>query len=169
MSFLHTHQKAGAEEATPRTVDPYHIVSYRGEWYLIGYCHTRKDIVRFAVSRIKSARLLDKAYTVQEGFCIEEFLGSAFGIMSDSKEYRVKIRFSKEQAPYILERQWHASQSVKENRDGTVDLSFNTSSLFEVKRWVLSWGADAKVLGPKKLVDAVKDEVERIAGEYCIK
>ena len=161
-----SHQKAGETKATMRTVDPYHIVSYRGEWYLIGFCHTRKDVLRFAVSRIKSARLLDKGYEIQDGFSIDEFLGSAFGIMSDSKEYRVKIRFSQEQAPYILERQWHASQSVKENRDGTVDLSFNTSSLFEVKRWVLSWGADAVVLGPRKLVNAVRDEIKSMAGAY---
>lgn len=160
------HQKAGSHEAVQRTVDPYHIVSYRGEWYLIGFCHTRKDVVRFAVSRIKKASLLDRPYTVRDSFSIDDFLGSAFGIMSEDKEYKVKIRFSREQAPYILERQWHASQSVKENKDGTVDLSFTASSLFEVKRWVLSWGAHARVLEPPELIQDITNEMHKMKMNY---
>jgi len=161
-----THQKAGADEAVPRTVDPYHIVSYRGEWYLVAYCHTRHNVIRFAVSRIKSANMLNSTYMIPASFNISEFLGSAFGIISEDNEYDITIRFSKAQAPYILERQWHSSQRVQENADGSVNLSFTASALFEVKRWVLSWGADAQVLAPDELVKGVANEINAMASMY---
>jgi len=38
-------------------------------------------------------------------------------------------------------------------------LSFQTSGLYQVKRWVLSFGSQAKVLEPPELVSAVAQEV----------
>jgi proteasome accessory factor B len=62
------HRKAGAPEDVRRVVDPYHIVNYRGEWYLVGFCHKRKSVVRFAMSRISSALIQDKGYIIPDNF-----------------------------------------------------------------------------------------------------
>ena len=52
------YQKPGNEKPQEREVDPYHVLNYQGEWYLIGYCHNRRRILTFAVSRIKKANCL---------------------------------------------------------------------------------------------------------------
>lgn len=161
-----THQKAGAESPVKRLVDPYHIVSYRGEWYLIGLCHLRYAILRFAISRIKEAEMTDQNYEVKDSFDFDAFMGSHFGITTEEREYSVEIEFSPSQAPYIRERTWHPAQAVQERGDGGVVLSFPTNSLFEVKRWVLSWGSDARVLSPKILADQVRDDLEKAAAGY---
>ena len=160
------HRKAGADDAVERAVDPYHIVNYRGEWYLIGYCHVRKSILRFAVSRISRAELTDKKFTPKADFNFDSFIGSGFGIMTEDIEHHIKIRFSKEQAPYIIERQWHPGQNITHNQDGTVVLTFTSNSLYEVKRWVLSWGSGAKVLAPAELIDQIKGDVAALSGIY---
>ena len=90
----------------------------------------------------------------------------AFPTLIRPEKLNVIIRFSREQAPYVLERQWHSSQSLKENKDDTVDLSFTASSLYEVKRWVLSCGADAQVLGPPELIKDLKDEINKMKVMY---
>jgi predicted DNA-binding transcriptional regulator YafY len=36
----------------------------------------------------------------------------------------------------------------------------------EIKAWVLSWGAHAKVLSPKKLITEVKDELQLATKQY---
>jgi predicted DNA-binding transcriptional regulator YafY len=36
----------------------------------------------------------------------------------------------------------------------------------EIKAWVLSWGAPAKVLSPKKLITEVKDELQLATKQY---
>jgi predicted DNA-binding transcriptional regulator YafY len=160
------HQKAGGEEPTTRRVSPYHIVNFRGEWYLVGHCSMRDSVVRFAMSRIRSARVTNEAFKVPGEFRIADFLGDHFGIMTEDREYRVRVRFSREQAPYVEERTWHGAQTIERNGDGTIVLSFPANSLFEVKRWVLSWGADARVLEPDILVRQVRDELDRAAGRY---
>ena len=66
-------------------------------------------------------------------------------------DHNVAVRFAKSAAPWILERQWHPKQKVKHHRDGSITLSFPAPALYEVKRWVLSWGAEAEVVGPKEL------------------
>lgn len=152
------HRKAGSSEDVERTVDPYHIVNFRGEWYLVAWCHLRKSVLRFAVSRIHQAKLLNTPYEIPADFNFSSFIGSSFGIMTEETEHRVSILFCREQAPYISERQWHRGQELEYNDDGSVILSFSTNSLFEVKRWVLSWGKNAKVLEPRELVNQLSDE-----------
>ncbi len=161
-----THQKAGSKSPIKRLVDPYHIVNYRGEWYLIGLCHLRYAILRFAISRIKKAEITDQDYDVADSFDFNDFMGSHFGITTEEREYTVRIEFSPSQAPYIRERTWHPAQVIQEKGDGSVVLSFPSNSLFEVKRWVLSWGGDARVLSPKILADRVRDDLAQAASRY---
>jgi len=61
---------------------------------------------------------------------------------------------------------WHPTQTIRENKDGSIVLSFKTNHFFEVKRWVLSWGDGAKVLAPKELVEEVKQEIRDTARYY---
>jgi len=67
---------------------------------------------------------------------------------------------------YALDRKWHESQQVKENKDGSVRVSFTTTQMPEVMRWVLGQGHTVKVLRPKELVEMVKGEVEKVRGMY---
>jgi len=160
------HHKPGAKEGARRTVEPYHIVNFRGEWYLVGFCYKRKDVVRFAMSRIHEAELLKTGYSIPGDFNFNSFLGSSFGIMSEEMEHTVKIAFSSELAPYITERQWHPDQEIMQDEDDSVTLSFPTNSLFEVKRWVLSWGPGAEVLAPEELVKLVADDIKGMIKNY---
>jgi len=38
------------------------------------------------------------------------------------------------------------------------------SGLQEIKRWILGWGGDAKVVRPPKLVELVRHSAQRILG-----
>jgi predicted DNA-binding transcriptional regulator YafY len=77
-----------------------------------------------------------------------------------------RIRFAPEEAKYIRERRWAKDQKVTEKRDGSVVLELDTSGFQEVKRWVLSFGASAVVLSPKKLRDEVEAEMAKSLGQY---
>ena len=160
------HRKAGAGEDVERTVDPYHIVNFRGEWYLVAWCHLRKSVLRFALSRIHRASLLNTQYEIPGDFNFNSFIGSSFGIMTEETEHRVRILFYREQAPYISERQWHREQELVYNDDGSVILTFSTNSLFEVKRWILSWGKNAVVLEPDELVKQIAGEIQDMSLNY---
>ena len=161
-----SYRKPGGEESTERRVDPYHLVRYQGEWYLIGHCHRRGAIVTFAMSRIETAQILESKFSVPEDFDHARYSGTQFGIFSGEREVLVKIRFSREHAPYVREREWHPQQTLAQKKDGSVVLGFPALHLYEVKRWVLSWGFGAKVLAPKELVDSVHKELAAALADY---
>jgi predicted DNA-binding transcriptional regulator YafY len=154
------------KQHTERDVDPYHLASYRGQWYLIALCHRSGKIRTFAVSRIDQAELLEQRFELPGDFSIDRLLGSHFGIMWGEEEYKVKIRFSRKVAPYIKERQWHPTQGLSEKRDGSLLLSFTTNHLNEVKDWILTWGPAARVLAPKELVGRMKRDLVAAADLY---
>ncbi|MDD2574563.1 MAG: WYL domain-containing protein [Bacillota bacterium] len=76
----------------------------------------------------------------------------------------VAIRFDPHQARWIRERNWHPSQRLEFLEDGSLILTMTVSSLDEVKRWMLGFGRHAEVLKPKKLRQAVAEEIK--AMEY---
>ena len=161
-----SYRKPGGRESTERRVDPYHLVGYQGEWYLIGLCHRRDAIATFAMSRIEAVLLLEKRFSVPEDFDHARYAGTQFGIFSGEFEVLVKVSFSREHAPYVLEREWHPRQTVLRKKDGSVVLGFPALHLYEVKRWILSWGSGARALAPKELVDSVQKELAAALADY---
>ncbi|MBU0673704.1 MAG: translesion error-prone DNA polymerase V autoproteolytic subunit [Proteobacteria bacterium] len=160
-----TYTKPGAKETTSRQVDPYQVISYQGEWYLIGYCHSRKAVRTFAISRINRATILPQTFILPKTFAGEAAIGP-FGIFQGSGHYQVRIRFAAGNAPYIRERQWHPEQEIQDEENGGLLLAFPTEHLYEVLRWVLSFGAGAHVLAPPELVEMVGEELRKGTETY---
>jgi predicted DNA-binding transcriptional regulator YafY len=76
------------------------------------------------------------------------------------------LLFENEIGTYAAERQWHETQTIMQNKDGTVYVKFTTTQVPEVLRWVLGQGHTVKVLGPPELVEMVKAETEKVRGMY---
>lgn len=150
------------QKAEPRIVDPYHLANINGEWFLFAYDHARKDIRTFAPARIQSAAQTGKSFERSQKFSLEKRLRDSFGVHSGEGKFDVAIRFAPCVADYIREKKWHPSQSLREFKDGSVELKMKLSSLPEVQRWVLSWGGDARVLQPPELADAVRQSAAAI-------
>ena len=158
--------KPGEESAQPRLVDPYHTVNFQGEWYLIGHCHRRREIRTFAFSRIHASQPTGKDFVVPADFSFEQFSGHQFGIFQGDRDYLVRLLFSPQHRPYVEEREWHREQQLEKHVDGTLLLTFTTNHLFEVKRWVLSWGGGVKVLAPPELADDLREELRKALQAY---
>jgi predicted DNA-binding transcriptional regulator YafY len=54
--------------ATERALDPYGLVCRDGYWYVVGYCHLRRDLRTFRLDRIAHVRLLDAFFEPPENF-----------------------------------------------------------------------------------------------------
>lgn len=162
------HRAPGAQNAAleERTVDPYYLASYKGEWYLSSYCHQRCNIRTFAVSRIRTARMLDQSFRIPDGMTSRKMFGDQFGIIWKEKFHKVRIRFSREVAPYIRERQWHPGQTIRDLRDGSLVIEFTTNHVTEVKDWILFWGPGATVLAPPALISEVRTSLRDAAANY---
>jgi predicted DNA-binding transcriptional regulator YafY len=118
------------------------------------------------VERIKRLEVTNIPFDYPEDFDPEKLLNSAFGIIFD-KPFQVKIRFSREVAPYIRERTWSPNQRITENEaDGSIILEMETCGWVDVKKWVLSHGAQAELLEPKEMRKEIAEELKNCHGHY---
>lgn len=143
------YRKLGSPGHALRCVQPYHLGNVENGWYLFGFDLDRGQIRTFALQRMQNVRLTRRGFG-RPDFRIEEHLGDSFGVFRDGKGKKqpVRIRFDPFAAQLVRERRWHASQKIRELPDGKLELSLTLGNLFEVERWVLSWGEHAEVLAP---------------------
>ncbi len=119
----------------------------------------RRELLRW--KRIASARLTNRRFQIPEDFDFDQLTESAFNVIWGEPQ-EVKIRFSREQAPYVQERTWHPSHKIEKRPDGSVDLIMQVGNLWEIKRWLIGWGAGARVLQPKELAKEIENECARL-------
>jgi len=148
----------GRRKEGRRKVDPYRILFFNGTFYVIGFCHLRKDCRTFALERIKMLTTTDERFTVPEDFRLEDYMGAGFGIIGGSPE-KVKIWFSPDIAGYIKEKTWHEGQVIKPQRDGSIIFEADVAITEELLSWIMGWGAKAEVLEPQALKDRIHAEV----------
>ncbi|HLH07022.1 MAG TPA: WYL domain-containing protein, partial [Terriglobales bacterium] len=140
--------------AIEREVDPYRFWYVNNGLYMVGHDHLKNDLRVFAVERIQSVSITNRRFEIPPDFNFEEFKKTAFNLIWGEPQ-EVKIRFSPSQAPYIRERTWHPSQRIEDEVDGSIILTLQVADLWEVKRWLIGFGADAEVLEPGELREEV--------------
>ena len=146
-------------------ISPLHFFERDAGLYVFADSEAHQTIITLAVERIESLTITEEEYDYPEEFNPEKMLDSAFDIVfGDPIDF--KIWFSADQARYIKQRIWSKTQKIEEQNDESIILSMTTSGIDDVKRWVLSYGAEAKVLEPKELLDAVTEELSKSLGHY---
>ncbi len=150
------------ERENTRRIDPYRLWYHAGGLYVVGYCHTRKDVRTFAVERIRELELTPHVFTVRPDFDFGAYTRDAFGIMRD-EAVTVRVRFQRDQAKYARERLWHPSQTFEDHEDGSLTITLRVGPTIEVKRWVLGFGAAAEVLEPESLRREIAAEARKLA------
>jgi predicted DNA-binding transcriptional regulator YafY len=141
------------------TIDPYHLVAYHGDWYLVGFHHRRGKIASFALSRVSDVTWTGETFEVPEEFDPASWLREAFGITGGEKPFRVRLLFGAAVAAYIRRRRWHPTQEMIDRKNGSVELQMETTGWKELVRLILSWQPDVKVLAPKRLRDRVEEKM----------
>jgi proteasome accessory factor B len=160
------HQRPDYEEPAPHRLDPYVLVLYQYGLYVMGYSHRARALRMFAVERIHAVDLTDDRFEMPQDFSWDTLSRRLFGLI-DEPPKTVRIWFSSDVAYLLKERQWHPTQSLKQQKDKSVIVTFQAGGLDEMATWVLSWGANAKVLDPPELVKEVKSQLARATSRYA--
>jgi len=157
-----SYQSPRDSRPTEREVDPYRLWYVNNALYVVGHDHLRNDLRVFAVDRIRSVSLTNRRFEIPEDFDFEAFTRTAFNmIWGETQE--VKIHFSAWQAPYIRERTWHPSQKIETEPDGSIILTLQVADLWEIKFWLIGFGAEAEVLTPAELGEEISRECREVA------
>ena len=152
---------------TRRQFDPYKVLCQKGNWYVIGYCYLHERINVYSLSRMKDVEITKEKFEVRPDFKLEKFIDPDFGIWhNDEKPKKIELVFNSSINTYILERTWHVNQKCKQEKDGSVYLSFMSNQLQETLHWVMSFGSKVQVLNPPELIEMVKEEIKGLKKLY---
>jgi len=132
-------------------LSPYHLLYNQRAWYVLGRSSLHKSIRTFKLNRIRELGILDKCFLDGEDFDLADYLGRAWSMIPEGRIYNIKLRFLPKVAENVTEVQWHSTQKVQRNSDGSATIEFRVDGLGEITWWVLGYGDQVQVLAPKAL------------------
>jgi predicted DNA-binding transcriptional regulator YafY len=162
-----TYHSVHSGQSSRRVINPLHLVLYMGNWHIIAFCQLKKGIRDFALSRIRQAQPLNRP--IDERFKhinIKESLDDAHGIFFEGEKQQVVLRFAKNIAGYAREQVWFPGQTLQEQPNGDLILTFAVTDLREVVREVLSFGAAVEAIEPAALRKAIKETALELCAVY---
>lgn len=164
-----TYRSRTRPEPTHRRVDPYGLTYKIGAWYLVGYCHLRQGIRTFGLDRIKWLRVIpDVHFRYPADFDLGEWLAKGWQLQAGGEPTEVSVRFDREIADWITGGQWHPTQRIEKQSDGSILFRVTVNGYEEMLYWVLSFGAQAEVLEPVPLRAAVAEAAQKMTQKYNV-
>lgn len=152
-----------SEREKAYTIEPSRLVFAQGALYLMAYVPEYSQVRTFAVDRIKSLSVTEERFEPVE--MDEAVFAHSLGVHHGTPE-QVEIVFEPRIAPYVRERMWHSSQTVRDETDGRIVVTLNVSNDFALRSWILSFGALAKVIAPPALAEEIAAECSRMVERY---
>jgi predicted DNA-binding transcriptional regulator YafY len=134
--------------------------------YLIAFDETRQAIRTFRLNRILDLSLTPETFEPPDPAIVQEALGRAWGVIADQEEVEVVLRFDPAIAGLVTETTWHPTEQVSREADGSVVWRGRVPGTIEIRRWILSWGAQVEVMAPPQLRDEVAATLSSAAARY---
>lgn len=152
-------------------IGPLHFFNYRDAIYLLSRnmelsSKYKKNIfTNLALHRVKGVEILDKGYEYPKGLDTKNFFSkNAFNFEDDV--FTVVLKFPPHMKDYITEREWYPNQKSKRQKDGSIQLSFESDINMMLLGWIRGFGPDVEVLGPRELRERVVEDLQRNLGHY---
>ena len=117
-------------------------------------------IYQYALHKFKDLKVSYNNFKSQE-FNLKEYSQKSFGVYQN-KLMNVELLFSKEKAEDVLNYNFHPTQKIKENEDGTITVKFKASGELEILWHIFKWGNSVKIVAPKELKKLYKEYLENV-------
>jgi predicted DNA-binding transcriptional regulator YafY len=145
-------------------IEPYRLAYAQGGLYLQAYVPEYREMRTFAAQRVEQAAALEESFNPIEGTATDVFPDS-LGAFSGTPE-TVVIEFSAAEAPYVREREFHASQQLEELPGGRLRLTMNVVIDWELQAWVMGFGPAAKVIAPAAFARRIVESLDETRATY---
>ncbi len=159
--------------------DPYGMVIYEADLFLVGKSH-RADAIRiFKITRIDQVVAASQSFTRPAEFSLEHHFKDSFGITKVGGDpVEIVVKLTGPAAALVDERIWHESQRLAwlpaeetlfepaPDEPETLMATFHLSDTAEFKRWLSGFGDQAKVLKPDWLRHEMQEELLAAARQY---
>ena len=148
-----------------QVVHPYGFL-YGNRHYLIAWSEVDRahDFRNFALSNIESVDLLDRTFTHRRAFSLGEYAQRSFGVFQE-EPVDVVWKFTPKAAADASEFQFHPTQVMEPQPDGSLIVRFRAGGLLEMAWHLFTWGDQVEVIKPKRLRSIVEQWPRCSAGD----
>lgn len=149
-------------------IHPYYLKEYNQRWFLLALNDKHKTIFNFALDRIVSIEQANTKFIPNSSIDFEHYFDNIVGVSNrDDEVQTIKILLYKEQAPYILSKPIHKSQTVVEKHvDGGAIISIKVIPNYELEQLLLSFGERIKILSPDSLRNNILARIKKNIENY---
>jgi proteasome accessory factor C len=153
-----TEQRGSISE---RVIAPYKMVNSDGQWYVVGWCERAEGIRTFRVDHVRSAELGGEHFDVPDDFRLEDHFVHGVYVETEIEE-EIVVRYLSPVARLVVEEEGRG----RLDRDGSVTLTYHTSSPRWLLQRVLSYGDAAEILEPTHVRQSLVDYLTGMADLY---
>jgi predicted DNA-binding transcriptional regulator YafY len=149
---------------------PYLLKEYRNRWFLIVKPKNKSELLTLALDRIESFQILENEVFVDIPIDFDQYYNDLIGVTKTLKDKPIKVilQIDANNAPYILTKPLHPSQTVLKKDDKYLIISIEVVLNFELEREILGFGEVMKVLAPRILVNKIKRRIESSLVHYKV-
>jgi predicted DNA-binding transcriptional regulator YafY len=117
------------------------------------------NIIRYLpIHRFKSVRSLEDKINIPDGFKLDDYLSSGQIEYLYDQNIKLHLKFTHSAGLHLTETPFSKDQEIKIVKGKSITLKANTPFTETLKRWILGFGDQVKVMGPAKL----KKEIQEI-------
>jgi len=148
-------------------IRPLRLVFIHRAWYVIAYSEEHEAIRTFKAVRIKSLAVTKRRFVVPADVNVETYFGDAWNMIPEGRIYDVHLHFEPKVAVNVAEVQWHRSQQVQTNPDGSNEFRVSVDGLGEITWWILGYGDQVTVVSPPELRKRITDTAKAVLARYA--
>lgn len=136
-------------QTSRQRAEPYGLI-YGNRAFLVARNEWSEEPRLWRLTSMGEARLLDERFERDPAFDLQRYARRSFGTFQE-KPVRVVLRFNAAAAPDASAFLFHPGQTVQEQDDGTVRVSFEAGGLDEMCWHLVTWGKTVTVETPIRL------------------
>ncbi|AQU78443.1 helix-turn-helix transcriptional regulator [Planococcus faecalis] len=145
-------------------VIPLGVVWYQEYYYLVAKEWGKEKIIQYRIDRMSSVINTEGIWAPDPGFDLERYVSQLFNMYSGERR-NIAIEFDNHLINVIIDR-FGINAKIDPISDNRFLLQTEGIVSDGLVRWLLTWGADAKAVGPADLVERMKKEITRYSGLY---
>lgn len=142
-----------------KVLAPYGIV-YGSNVYLIAVEGEWKNPYVYSLHKFSGIELTNETFDKGD-FDIKEYANNSFGVYQN-EVMKVELLFTPEVAKDVLNYNFHPTQKIKQNDDGSVTVKFKASGELEIIWHIFKWGDSVNIVAPAKLKKMYIEYLENV-------
>ncbi len=147
-----------------RKIEPLGLI-YGSKIYLVAREKNKGNgIYNYLLHKFSELKNTNNTFD-RQGFNLQEYTNRSFGVYQ-GEILQIELKFEKELAEDAKKYNFHPTQKIKENKDGTVTVKFCAGGEKEIIWHVFKWGEKCKIIKPQSLANQYKEYLQKNLENY---